>query len=353
MDRAWSRLTAFARSRHGVLTWAEAIGLGIPPHRLQSWERSGRLVRVAPQVYMVAGVPETWRQRVRVATGSGAAWASHRTAAALWGINGFDGRIIEVVTPRGRRRKRRSWTVHESRTLRGVDLAVAGGIPATSVVRTILDLPAVAHPYLVGKALDYACRRDEHMLEAVTRRHRELPRRGRRGAVLMSEMLDERTGTEGSTDTDFETEALRLVRSIGLPEPVPQFRVRDGEFVAYLDLAWPDIMWLIECDSLDSHSGKGPHEWDRMRRRHLKRLGWDGVEITYDDVTKRAAKTGGELRELYDMRAAAAAAGHLRADPGARDIRRPSTATPPLTDARTPERTQPPQSGVPQQQHGR
>ena len=49
--------------------------------------------------------------------------------------------------------------MHESRTLRGVDLDEVDGIPCTSVPRTILDLPAVAHPFLVGQALDDACRR--------------------------------------------------------------------------------------------------------------------------------------------------------------------------------------------------
>jgi predicted transcriptional regulator of viral defense system len=304
MDPHWARLVDFARAHDGVITWAEAAAVGIPPQRLPGWHRSGRLRRPAPQVYVVAGVPDTWQQRVRVATGSGAGWASHRAAAALWGLQGFDRRTIEVVTVRGRRRKRRSWKVHESRTLRGVDLTTVERIPATSVVRTILDLPAVAHPYLVGKALDHARRRDAAVLDAIVRRHRELPKHGRRGAVLLSEMLAERLG-EPIGDTDFETITLRLVRSIGLPEPVPQYEVRDDDFVAYLDLAWPDVKWFVECDSLDAHDGKGPHEWDRMRRRRLKRLGWDPVEVTYDDVTTRAAQTGGELRELYDARARA------------------------------------------------
>jgi hypothetical protein len=307
MDPDWARLTDFTRTNHGVITWHEAQALGVSPGQVQSWQRAGRLTRPAPQVYVVAGTPDTWHQRARVATGSGAAWASHRTAAGLWQLDGFDRRTIEVVTVRGRRRKRRAWRVHESRTLRGVDLAVANGIPVTTVVRTVLDLPGVAHPHLAGKALDHACRSDPSVLDAVISRHRELPVRGRRGAALMSAMLAERVGT-AVTDSDFETVTRRLVLSVGLPEPASQHEVRDGDFVAYLDLAWPDIRWFVECDSLAHHFGKAPHEWDRARRRHLKRLGWDSVEVTYDDVTKRAGRTGAELRELYHHRAAATAA---------------------------------------------
>jgi hypothetical protein len=307
MDPHWARVVEFASVHDSVITWSEAMELRVPPERLQRWQRSERIRRVAPQVYAIAGAPESWRQRVRIATGSGAAWASHRTAAALDELNGFDGRIIEVLTERGRRRKRSTWKVHESRTLRGADLSVVDGLPATSTVRTVLDLPAVAHPVLVAKALDDACRRSPHMLDAIVRRHHELPRRGRRGAVLMSAMLSERLG-EPVGDNDFETLAIRLVRSIGLPDPVPQFQVRDGDtgddFVAYIDLAWPDIRWWVECDGLPDHSGKAAHEWDRMRRRRLKRLGWDGVELTYDDVTRRAETCGPELRDLYHDRLA-------------------------------------------------
>ena len=81
-----------------------------------------------------------------------------------------------------------------------------------------------------------------------------------------------------------------MVRAAGLPEPALQHTVRDGWFVAHLDLAWPTVMWAVECDSLAHHSGKRAHEWDRRRRRRLKALGWDVVEITYDDVTLRRAR---------------------------------------------------------------
>ncbi len=72
-----------------------------------------------------------------------------------------------------------------------------------------------------------------------------------------------------------------------------QHAVRDGDFVAYLDLAWPAVRWAVECDSLAHHSGKRAHEWDRARRRRLKRLGWDVVEVTYDQVTRDGPRRPG------------------------------------------------------------
>jgi very-short-patch-repair endonuclease len=299
----WSLLAAEAARRHGAVGRQAALGLGMSESTLTSWVEQGRLLRPAPNVLVIAGSAATWRQRASVAALSGGGFASHRTAATLWGLDGFEPRQIEVLTLHGLRRRRAGWVVHETRNLRGVDLDEVDGIECTSVVRTLLDLPAVAHPFRVAQALDCACRRQAGTLEAVAQRHRELKRQGRRGSRVMAEMLAERLGTGRFTDSGFEASAVRLVRKVGLPDPVLQHCVRDGDFVAYLDLAWPDLRWAVECDSLAHHFGKRAHEWDRLRRRRLKRLGWDVVEVTYDQVTKQAAATGRELRELYDLAA--------------------------------------------------
>lgn len=282
---------------------AEARRLGISTASLADWHDRGRLVRPAPEVYVVAGAPDSWSQRVAVATSSGAGWASHRSAAALWQLDGFPPDRIEVLTAKGRRRQRRGlWSEHETRRLHGVDLTMVQGIPCTTVARTILDLPAVVPLSLVSRALDSACNRWPGMLDTVGQRFLEVGGRGRPGSRVLRMLLEERLGAGRFAQSGFESMTARLVRRVGLPAPTLQHMVRDGPFVAYLDLAWPLIRWAIECDSLAWHSGKHMHESDRRRRRHLKRLGWDLVEVTWDDVTKRSDATARELRDLYRAR---------------------------------------------------
>jgi very-short-patch-repair endonuclease len=304
MSGSWAALAGHAQRHHGTICADAAQELGISTSTLWSWKRQGRLLQPAPEVYVVAGTPVTWHQRVAIAAISSGGWASHRTSAALWELNGADYRHVEVVTLHGRARERQQWTVHETRRLRGVDLQEVDGIPSTTVARTILDLPAVTHPFVVSKALDSACRRWPGMLETIRQRFLEIAGRGRKGTRLLRSMIEERMGRGRFTQSAFETLALRLVTSIGLPEPTLQHLVRDGTFVAHLDLAWPSIKWAIECDSLAWHSGKGSHEWDRQRRRRLKQLGWDLVEVTYDDVTQRRLQTATQIRELHRLRAA-------------------------------------------------
>jgi hypothetical protein len=219
-----------------------------------------------------------------------------RTAAVLWELDGFEPGRIETVVEHGTWR-RRGVVVHQSKDLVGGDRTVRDGIPCTSLVRTLVDLPAVAWETRCGQALDHARRKDRLLFERVLARHVEVARRGRNGAVMLRALLERRGVGDQLHDTGFEAKALHLISEACLPDPVPQFQVRDGEFVAYIDIAWPDQMVGMECDSLAYHYGELRHQGDRTRRRRLTLLGWDMLEYTYLDVTKRQQTVVRELRD--------------------------------------------------------
>lgn len=224
------------------------------------------------------------------------ALASRRTAAALHGLDGYWRDRIEVVTEHGRWR-RKEITVHQTKDLVTSDLDQVDGVPCTSLVRTLVDLPAVSHEFRAGQALDHACRLDRSVLEQVRLRHLEVARRGRNGTVALRAMLERRCGS-GLVGSGFETKALDLIGNAGIPDPVCQFEVRAGDFVAHLDLAWPDRMVGLECDSLAHHFGEHADQRDRTRRRTLTRLGWDIYEYTYEDVVRRGPMVVAELRRV-------------------------------------------------------
>ena len=296
-------LADLARRQHGLLTWSQLLGHGVGGDTVGLWLASGRLERVAPEVYRIGGVPESWLQSVMAATLDSGGWASHRTAAALHGLDGHQGTIIEIVVERWRRSGRRPpYVVHETKDLRGSDMTTVRGIPCTSLVRTLVDLPAVAHFFRAGQALDDALRKDDAVLIQVRRRFVEVARRGRNGTTAMRALLNERDGEYIPPGSSFEARTLRLIREAGLDEPTKQLKVSDDDFVAFLDFGWLELQYWLECDSLAHHSGKRAHEWDRARRRRLKAIGWDGVEVTYDDVTKRPSAVGRELSGLLDAR---------------------------------------------------
>jgi hypothetical protein len=184
--------------------------------------------------------------------------------------------------------------LHESKDLRGVDFDVVDGTPCTSEVRTLVDLPAVVHELKAGVALDQALRRDPTVLDRVVQRHLEVARRGRNGTVALRALLAERSDAN-LVDSGFERRTLRLIAGSGLPPPVTQHHIVDGDFQCWLDIAWPAHMLALECDSLAHHQGERAFRWERVRRRHLAALGWTVLEFTYREVTRQSSMV---LREI-------------------------------------------------------
>lgn len=304
----YDALSALAARQHAMFTLDQASGCGVSRVAVGRMVQRGLVDVVGPSLYRFAGAPVTWTCQAMGATLWSDGLVSHRSAAALRGWDGSRRTLpIDVLVARWSRRlgPLEHAVVHETRDLRGVDVDAVGGIPCTSTARSLIDLCAVANPVVCAMALDHACRTTPGTIDIVYRRYLELKKRGRKGIRLMGRLLDERLGAGAFSASGFEAKTLALVRSIGLPEPVKQFEVRDGEFLAFIDLAWPDIKWGIECDSLAFHSGKRAHEWDRRRRRGLRLRGWELAEVTYDDVNLRPVPTGRELRELYELRRAA------------------------------------------------
>ena len=291
------RAVALAYTLTRSHTWDELLRCGMPPSTAHDWERTGFLERIAPSVYRVGGAPDTWHRRVMRAVLDSGGWASHRTRAALHNLDGHNGSVIEVVVQRWRRSsKHDGYTVHETKDLRGVDLTSRRGIPCTSLVRTLLDLPAVEHPFRAEQALDDACRKNADLLPVVRERFLQVARRGRNGTTVMRGFLNERPGGHITVGSSFESLTLKGIKAAGIETPVKQFKVEDGDFVAYLDISGRNGCYAMECDSLKHHFSKAAQAWDRRRRRHLKRLGWEVSEWTYDEV--KSGVFVPELRQL-------------------------------------------------------
>lgn len=278
-----------AARQHAAFTREQARAVGLTDHHLRGLLARGQAQRAAPGVFVLAGIPSSWHQQLHVAVLSlPGALASHRAAARLRGWDGFERAPLEVVVERGRQRRSapREVILHESKDLRGVDLDVCEGIPCTSPVRTLVDLPAVCHEFRAGVALDQAIRRDPALLERVVQRHLEVARRGRNGTVALRGLLAERSDAN-LVDSGFERRALRLIAGSALPPPVTQHHVVDGDVQCWLDIAWPRHLVAMECDSLAHHQGERAFRWERVRRRHLAALGWTVLEFTYREVTRQ------------------------------------------------------------------
>ncbi|HVF15082.1 MAG TPA: hypothetical protein VM942_10810 [Acidimicrobiales bacterium] len=77
-----------------------------------------------------------------LAAGPGAV-ASHRSAGALWRLDGLEPGRIEVTLPGRGERHLQGVTIHRTRSLAVVEVCRRDGIPVTRPSRTLFDLASV------------------------------------------------------------------------------------------------------------------------------------------------------------------------------------------------------------------
>ena len=296
-----------AEVQHGVLARWQLVEAGISIARVDHALHRGHLGHAARGVYRLPGAPTTWRQRVLAACLAGGPMAvtSHRTAGASHGL-GVRARGIELLTPRWQRTHReRGVRVHEAKDLRAIDVTSVDGIPTTSAVRTVLDLASTLDRHeLVGVA-DHLLREGLATEEQLIDRFVQTRRRGKRGYVVLGEVIEEVVGRPVGSASRFEDLAVALVLELGLPMPTLQHPVEVAGTTVYLDLAWPELELLIECDSLAHHRDVHAFRWDRRRQNALVLLGWTVLRLSFDDVTRRRAATGRMILAAYERQVAA------------------------------------------------
>ncbi len=299
----------FAERQHGLFTRDQALAVGFTPEAIWHRLRLGRWELVGVSVYRLAGSPRSWEQRLLglVYAAGPAAAASHRSAAALLGIPGFERRgLVEATTPRHRRHRTDGEVVHRWRPFPDHHLTVVEGIVTTRVSRTLCDLAGVLHPGKTERAIDNCLSMGIATPASLQAALADLASRGRKGVAVIRRLLAERSVGYIPPASELEARFRDLVRDAGLFEPVRQLNVGDDEaWIGRVDVAYPSARLLIELDSRLHHSSKLDREADEARDRQLVGGGWRVVRFTWDDLVTRPDWVVFELRRLLGSAAAA------------------------------------------------
>jgi hypothetical protein len=275
-------LAAVASRQHGVFSAAQAIELGLSWRRIHTGAVAGRWVRLHGGVYRIAGAPHTWHTGVIAGCFGGDALASHRSAAVLWGLDGFRQGRVEITRRRGTNFRAPGIRSHESLDLHLAEGTVRQGIPTTGLARTLVDLGAVVRVEAVERAIDDAVRRGLVDLPTLWSTLAAHSRRGRRGVGALRKVLDERTPL-GATDSWFEHTFVKALGTTPLPPPVLQHEITDDRgFVARVDLAWPSRMVAVELDGKAFHLNAEAFERDAAKRNRLRLAGWLVLVVTWE-----------------------------------------------------------------------
>jgi very-short-patch-repair endonuclease len=274
------RLASIARTQHALVTTSQALAL-IQPGQLERLVRTSRLEPVRRGVFRMAGSPTTWLQQVMAAClARPGSYASFRTAAVLWGFEGFNRETIEMTVPGTTRARLEGVIVHESRIVGPRHLDVREQIPVSSVARTLCDLTAVAREWTVEHAVDEALRRNLVSLRALAAVSEELAGRGRRRCTVMRDILEDRAPGYHPGESNPEKRIADLLVRAGLPKPVLQHSVSVAGRRYRIDLCYPELGIAIEYDGWDHHKGRQAFDADRARANDLVVLGLTVLRFT-------------------------------------------------------------------------
>jgi hypothetical protein len=244
--------------------------------------RSSKWRRLFQGIYVASDVPVTHILRceaVALRLPAGAV-ITGRSAAEIWGVRVADPYDpVEVLTPR------------QIRAVEGVHARIgtidkaerrqrrSSPIPVPTAVHTAWEiaraLPATeAVPWI--DALARVQEIDNARLRSHADAHAGVDGNARAQRTLLL--------CDGRAESPPES-VLRLnIVLAGLPAPVPQWRVVvNRQFLARVDLAWPDLKLAVEYDG-EWHASNAALSRDRQRLRDLQAAGWYVYPVTRHDM---------------------------------------------------------------------
>lgn len=260
---------------------------GLTSSALRWGERQGRWRRVIRGVYIEGGEEPTEVEVAAAEIVRVDGVANGRLAAVL---HNFDG-----VWIRGRR-----FSVRR-RELKPDRIVVVAGVRCTSPLQTLIDLAAEVGDAVWEQALESALRTGGTTLDEIRASLPDLSAARTPGVRRIRRVLMWR-GDGPATGSLLETLMVQLARRIArLGPPQRQYEVRNahGDFVAYVDLAWPELGLFLE---LDGQQHKDQPVYDAIRETNVVvATGWLCGRFTWHEVHNLPTTTVRRLAALAEQ----------------------------------------------------
>jgi very-short-patch-repair endonuclease len=291
------KISSLAERQFGVVGLEQLVALGMPVRTIEEWLDAGRLHRMHQGVFAVGHprIGEAGRRWAAVLAYGEGALLSHRSAAKLWGLARQRSALIDITAPSGRQgvRRREGIFIHRGR-LHPEDCAVRGGLPVTTVARTLFDMAEFVSLKRLESAWEEADRLGLLELRAVERVcERGYGRRALRPIRRL--LMEARAAT--ITRSPLEDEFAAFCRDHNLPTPSFNTTVLGFE----VDALWPRQRLAAELDSWEFHGHRAAFERDRARDSALQVAGYRIIRVTHRRVHGEADKLAAEIGVLLGL----------------------------------------------------
>lgn len=286
------RVAALAARQHGVISYRQLKALGLDKSAVERRVRRGALTGVRRGVYAVGHTnltPEGHFLSAVFACGD-CAVLSHGSAAVLWTLRPLKGPRVDVTVPSGGTRARRGALIVHRSPVPPDHRTVRERIPVTTPNRTLIDLADCSTRRELERAIDEAVYLGWDLSSL-----QPLP--GRRGAGLLSSVLDEHQDGTTRTRSDFEELLLDLCRQHDLPEPLVNQTIEGYE----VDFTWPEARLIVEADGWSAHRSRTAFERDRLRDADLGAAGWRVIRITWRRLMREPEAVAAQIARLLGV----------------------------------------------------
>ncbi len=271
----------------GVFSRAEARSLGADDKLISRRLAQGRWIRLAPGVYGLPGVPESFDRRVWIALlgTSPLAVVSFQTAAAYHRYAGFpEGRIVLTV-PHGGHHRIDGAFVHQISDVLPHHLTIVRGMPCTTPERTAVDLAAVCSFPRLFESLDDARVKGRVDVSGIGVVLRDVARRGKPGMAKIARVLDKLEPGKVPSQSVLERKLHDLLEMGGEPPLVRQYPHPGRDLpAACVDGAYVEAKLIVEVDGRRWHTRIADLKRDHDRDNEAGRAGWFTLRLLYEDV---------------------------------------------------------------------
>jgi hypothetical protein len=196
----------------------------------------------------------------------------------LVAAGGSAGTRIDVTVRGSGERRHPGIRLHRRHAISADETTVHAGIPVTTAARTLLDLAATQPRRVVERALDQAevlRLFDLGELRQVTTAHR-----GRPGAPLLAQLLDDGDAGATVTRSELEDAFVALCDAAGLPRPLVNTSIEGID----VDFHWRAERLVVEVDGFRYHGTRRAFERDRARDAQLAAAGWRTLRFSHVQV---------------------------------------------------------------------
>lgn len=274
------------RRHDGVITLAQAGGIGLSQDTVERLVRSGHWRRCARGVYFVDDRPFTDAARIRAAVWSNGERAAASGLAAAWWIEltKFAPDTVEVTVPRVSNHRHRPGLRLRRRDLAPADVTECRGLRVTCLPLTVVE--AAVRRGGGPKLMDQALQRHTQ-LPALWTAH--LRNTGRHGSPAARRLLQ---AADSGARSEAERLLIRLLRAAGITGWKANQRVAGYE----VDVLFRDAKVAVEIDGFAFHSDADAFQRDRKKQNAIALAGYQVLRFTWLDLTDYSDRVIAEVK---------------------------------------------------------